>query len=365
MMPNFKDASVHEKWKVLHPFLKKYGDGAFSYATLQEGLEYFLTDDGYIAYTTVKHPVFAPKGKRIALGEPVCNKNNIESLVDEFLKESPKAVFVPVYEECASVLHNIGFDVNCIGYEPEIPLKTYNLQGNWKELDLIKRARNEAKREGITIKEEKDISLVRKDGLDVISSKWLSGKTLNDREIWIYARPPVFSQEPDVRKFLALDKENNLEGFVFYDPMYKDDKIVGYSANISRCDESKFGKLSTAVNIAAAEIFKSEGAQKLNLCIAPFDKVDKGKFNDSALTFNFFQAMRKFGNNIYNFGGLSAHKSKYKADERQVYFASNSLLPVNDVYLAFLSSGIVKSYKDTLAGLAKGFFQTALAKAKE
>ena len=48
----------------------------------------------------------------------------------------------------------MGFKLNCIGYEPELPIQTYKTRGNWKELDMIKRARNEARREGITIREE-------------------------------------------------------------------------------------------------------------------------------------------------------------------------------------------------------------------
>ena len=88
----------------------------------------------------------------------------------------------------------------------ELPIQTYNTKGNWKELDLIKRARNEAKREGIVIREE-NIENVNREQLNAVSRALDRHKKVNDREIWIYARRPVFECENDVRKFIAYDRE--------------------------------------------------------------------------------------------------------------------------------------------------------------
>src|SRR5260370_7475909 len=55
----------------------------------------------------------------------------------------------------------------------------------------------------------------------------------------LFRSRPVFDQEEDVRKFVAYDKEGKVAGFVFYDPMYRDGNVFGYSANISRCDRSE------------------------------------------------------------------------------------------------------------------------------
>jgi lysylphosphatidylglycerol synthetase-like protein (DUF2156 family) len=342
------------KWDLLSPHLKQHGGNAFSYATLQEGMEYFLdTSRGYIAYATITHPVFAPCSKRIVLGDPVCSLEDASSLVDDFLTFGKKPVFAVIGERVAELLREKGFKVNCIGFEPEIPLQEYNFQGNWKDLDVIKRARNEAKKGGLIVREE-NISLVDRRSLESISKEWLAGKKLNSREIWIYARPPIFEEEKDVRKFVAYDSQGKIIGFAFYDPMYTSEQIMGYSANIIRCDESSFRKLSVALNMEAAERFKQEGKQTLNLCIAPFDKVDKGRFNDDLIMKLFVQTARKYGDYIYNFGGLSFYKSKYRAKENPVYFASREILPVNDLYLSFLASDIAKSYADTMGKLVKG-----------
>jgi len=343
-----------EKWELLSPFLKKYGGEALAYATLQEGMEYFIdTEAGYIAYTSVRHPVFARKAKRIVLSDPICAPEHYARLISRFLDHSPRTAFAVISEKFAEAARSLGFKVNCIGYEPEIAIQTYKTGGDWKEFDLIKRARNEARREGITIREE-DGSAFDQEGLAAVSAKWLSAKRVNDREIWIYARRPIFAPEEDVRKFVAYDKTGKVAGFAFYDPMYRDGRVFGYSSNISRCDEQRFGRLATAVHMEAVEKFKAEGKEVLNLLLAPFVKLELGKYNDDWGAKLFFKISARYGNSIYNFRGLSFHKSKYRGVEKPLYYASNSLMPSNDIYLAFLSADITRSYFATMGRLLWG-----------
>jgi alpha-beta hydrolase superfamily lysophospholipase len=358
-----KNFDQQQKWELLSPFLKQHGREALAYATLQAGMEYFIDETGYIAFTTVQHPVFAPKPKRIVLSDPVCARGDIRELVERFLADNPRAAFGVISEFCAEVLRPMGFKVNGIGYEPELTIQTYNTKGNWKELDLIKRARNEAKREGIVIREETPESLDQK-GLGAVSAKWIGTKKISDREIWIYARRPVFGPEPDVRKFVAYDKEGQVAGFAFYDPMYRAGQVYGYSANIVRCDEQRFGRLATAIHMEAVEKFKVEGKEVLNLLLAPFVELDRAKYNDDLGAKWFFKLAARFGNNIYNFKGLSFHKSKYRGVDKNLYYASNSFWPSNDIYLAFLSADITRSYFTTLGQLLQGMLSPSAWRSK-
>jgi lysylphosphatidylglycerol synthetase-like protein (DUF2156 family) len=357
-----KELGREQKWEMLSPFLQQYGWGSLAYATLQEGMEYFIDENGYIAYTTVRHPVFSPKPRRITLSDPVCSAANLPKIIGNFLADSPRASFGVISESCAEVLHGMGFKVNCIGYEPELPIQTYNTQGNWKELDLIKRARNEAKREGLTVREEAGASL-KKEALADVSARWIGSKKINDREIWLYARRPIFDHEEGVRKFVAYDRAGQAVGFAFYDPMYRDGKVYGYSANIVRCDEKRYGRLATAVHMEAVEKFRAEGKEVFNLLLAPFVKLELGKYNDDLGAKLFFKLSARFGNNIYNFKGLSFHKSKYRGTEKPLYYASNSFLPSNDIYLAFVSADITRSYFATLGQLLWGMI-TAFKKSE-
>src|SRR5882762_2249813 len=124
-----KSLGRKEKWDLLSPFLRQYGHEALSYATLQSGLEYFTTPAGYIAYTTIRHPVFARKPKRIAFSNPICAERGYERIVRDFMAVKPNAVFACISESFAEVLHNLKFKVNCIGYESELPVQTYKTNG--------------------------------------------------------------------------------------------------------------------------------------------------------------------------------------------------------------------------------------------
>ena len=354
-----KSLGRKEKWALLSPHLRAHGREALAYSTLQDGLEYFLHEAGYIAFTTVRHPVFSPRPKAIVLSDPVCAVEDYTRIIGDFLEDHPTAVFTVVSEECAVVLRKFKYKANCVGYEPELDIQTYNTKGDWKEFDLIKRARNEAKREGYVIREERNIEDIQRGALDNITTQWLSQKRVNDREIWVYARRPVFGFEPDVRKFIAYDREGQAIAYVFYDPMYRDGQVYGYAASICRCDDRRFGRLLTATHMTAMDLFKPEGKEVLNLCLATFVKLDAGRFNDDWSMKLFFRLSERFGDNIYNFKGLSFNKSKYRGREKSLYFASNRLLASNDIYLAFLSSDITRSYFSTFGRLLWGML-TAL-----
>lgn len=357
-----KSFGQKEKWEMLSPFLREHGGEALAYPTLQAGMEYFIDECGYIAYVTVRHPVFSRNPKPITFSDPVCAPADYLKIIRNFLARHPRSVFTCISEACAQVLRGMNFKVNCIGYEAELPVQTYNTKGNWKELDMIKRARNEARREGISIREE-IIEHVNGAQLAAVSSKWIGAKKVYDREIWIYARRPVFETEPDVRKFVAYDRAGRVAGFVFYDPMYRAGRIFGYAANISRSDEQRFGRLATAIHMEAMEQFKAEGKETLNLCLAPFAKLNDGRFNDDWGAKKFLELSAKYGGGIYNFTGLAFHKSKYRGSEKCLYFASQSRWPSNDIYLAFLAADITRSYWDTLRRLFWGMI-TSGKKAK-
>lgn len=349
-----KALGLREKWALLSPFLKLHGREALAYATLQAGMEYFVTGRGFLAYITVTHPVFARKSKKIIFSDPVCALDDQRALIEEFRAAHPRLVFVCISETCATTLRELGFKANCVGYESLLPVQTYNTRGNWKELDLIKRARNEAKREGLTIREEPDIARVDQAQLAAVSASWIGGKPVNDREIWFFARRPVFDHEEDVRKFVAYDRAGRVAGFAFYDPIYRDGQVCGYAANILRSDEQRFGRLPTALHMEAMDTFKPEGKEVLNLLLAPCVNLEGGAFNDDYFSKLFFQWSERYGNDIYNFRGLAFHKAKYRGSPKFLYFASNSAMPSNDIYLAYHSADIARSYFSTLGRLVWG-----------
>src|SRR5438093_3982893 len=96
-----KAFSRHAKWVLLSPHLSRHGREALAYSTLQDGLEYFIDDCGYLAFITVKHPVLARKTRRIVLSDPICAITDYEKLIKAFLADHPYVAFVVVSETCA------------------------------------------------------------------------------------------------------------------------------------------------------------------------------------------------------------------------------------------------------------------------
>ena len=127
-------------------------------------------------------------------------------------------------------------------------------------------------------------------------------------------------------------------------------------------DESKLKKLSVAINAIAGKKFQQEGKKVLNLCVSPFDKIEQGKFNEDFLVKKFIQIARNYGHRAYNFAGLSFYKSKYRGKEKQLYFASQSLIPLNDLYLGFLASGIANSYFGLIGKIMTGVVEKTFQK---
>ena len=103
-----------EKWELLSPFLTQHGREGIAYATLQAGMEYFIGETGYIAYTRVQHPLIARRPKRIAFSDPICAPEDLPALLSGFLARDERAAFCVISEECAEVLRSMGFKVNCI-----------------------------------------------------------------------------------------------------------------------------------------------------------------------------------------------------------------------------------------------------------
>ncbi len=217
----------------------------------------------------------------------------------------------------------------------------YNTKGNWKELDYIKRAHNEVIKNHITF-EEIDFfdEALSKEMID-FSAEWIKGKVIEDREIWFYSRKPIYSSEIDVRKFISRDPNGKLIGFAFYDPIYENGAIIGYSATINRTDIHHYKKLVVTLNMFAAQKFKEEGKYFLNLHLSPFDNIKYGKYNDDYLVKLFFNLSRNFGEKLYNFAGLSFIKSKYRGNTTYKYSASNRFFTISDIFSSYLKSGII------------------------
>jgi lysylphosphatidylglycerol synthetase-like protein (DUF2156 family) len=301
--------------------LQKYGTGSLAYSSLQPGMQYFMHPEfGYTAFV----PLSDAYGSVCVLSDPICSPENIVPFLKAFLEERNDPIFLHIRHDTAKHLSEMGFCVNELGVETFIDIQEFTLVGTKKE--QLRRARNNAQKDSIKVREIPSVD----DGLfkafKKIADEWIKRKVISDSEMQFIVRPLVYVDEVDVRRFVAV-KDNEIVGFVIFDPMYKNGEVVGYIANHLRSILDRSYSVVDYIIIEALETFKQEGKHTLSLGLSPLAKVNDGdEFKHSKLMKAHFQYAFKNANFLYNFRDLYKHKTKYRpespgAHEEKVYCA--------------------------------------------
>lgn len=315
--------------------LQQHGYGSLAYSSLQKGMQYFMHPElGYIAYT----PLRDGPNSVCVLADPICSKENLKPLIQEFMKEKSDPVFLHISHDTGKVLNEMGFSINELGVETIIDIQKFNLVGNKKQ--QLRNARNGAKKDNVTVVEIDTVDDEMLKSFKKISDGWMKEKVISDNEMQFIVRPVVFVDEIDVRKFVAV-KDNQVVGFVIFDPMYEDGKVSGYIANHLRTNLDRTYSVVDFIILEALDKFKQEGKKDLSLGLSPLAKVDDSQeFKHSKLLKAHFKYAFEKANFLYNFKNLARHKLKYRpelegAREEKVYCAMNTrffLIRLYDVY---------------------------------
>ncbi|MBX9692995.1 MAG: DUF2156 domain-containing protein, partial [Cyanobacteria bacterium] len=314
--------------------LQEFGRGSLAYSSLQEGLQYFMHELGYIAYRQL------PDGKDsvVVLADPICSDEDKKEFLDAFLEHKRDPVFLHICNHTAQILNDIGFTVNELGVETVIDIQDFNLVGGKKS--QLRAARNNARRDGLEVVELDSLSDADLKTFKNITEHWLKGKVSSDREMRFIVRPIIYVDELDVRKFVAK-LNGEIVGFVIFDPMYENDEIIGYIANHLRTSLDRSYSVVDYIVLEALEKFKAEGKRELSLGLSPLAKVDDtGEFKHSKLLMAHFQYAFENANFLYNFKNLAHHKLKYRpgmpgAREEKIYCAMKTrffLVRLSSVY---------------------------------
>ncbi len=328
----------------LRDYLLKHGSHSPAYSSLQDGLEYFfLPGTGYIPYAS------ASGGMVFALSNPLCSLDDYPGLVGAFLRRFPRAAFLHVTPEAAARLAAMGFYLNEMGVETELRLSGFTYRGRAKE--SMRRMIRRASEAGLQV-EEYDGAPGTGAELREVTAEWLSTKKVRDREFWFLVRRAVYGSEPDVRKFVAT-RDGRAEGFIFFDPMYRDGRVYGYLASSLRTRRGAHGGTLALIMSRAIEAFQDEGVEVLSLGLSPFCDVEDACYRHSSLMKHVFRFLYERGGGVYSFKGLSFFKARYGGglqdgrlrDEsvirRKIYFAHRSRLPLRELYESSRLVGII------------------------
>jgi len=321
---------INKDLNQLFPYLKKNGSDFMAYSTLQDGLEYFIIENiGYIAFKKFTHALLAPRGLNFVVADPITDKKDFKYIISLFIKHQGPSIFLMITAEVSLILKELGYHINQFGGAPEIDVQDFSLKG--KEKEHIRRWYNKAVKEGVTVVEDK-IENVDMERLKFVSDQWLAHK--GGKEYKLMNRPFVYSSEPDIRYFFAYHN-NNLVAVTGFDPIYENNKIIGYFKNIVRfSDDAPHGTIVLAT-YTAIEKFKGEDIQRLCMGISPFSNISNDDMNDCRTMYYLSSFLYKYCTFIYPFQGNEFHKKRYGGTKKQFYY---STLPDHNKLLQLLSA---------------------------
>lgn len=321
-------------------FMRKFGEGSLSYSALQDGMEWFVEPDlGFLQY----EPTDTVIHRAVILGDPVCAEENREKLLSKFLEKFPDPIFIHITKPVGKLLEKRGFYINHMGMEIVIDVQNFSLSGSKKE--FLRSQKNRAQKDGLTVTEIGPESGVSAEDLRKISDEWMHRKAVHDHELAFLVRPALFEDEFDVRKFIAM-KDGKVEGFVFFDPMYRNGKIYGYMANILRSLGDHSYSITDYIIIEAFARFKAEGIETLSLGFSPFFCIeDDDDLHFSKPLSTMYKYAYEHANYLYSFKSLSFHKERYRPDQAgaarmKVYSATKHVMPLITLYGVFRKMGI-------------------------
>ncbi|MCP4177278.1 MAG: DUF2156 domain-containing protein [bacterium] len=349
--------------KNLIDYLQKYGSHTIAFSSVYDDKmnEYFLPDIGYVMYGKYKNI-------RFMLGDPLCADENMDTLLNSFIDDTASNNDLLVGMQCsqktAEYFTKHGYSANHFGVETILFLETFNTAGKAKS--KVRRWLNSAKKGGLEVKEcdAKDPVMHRE--IDRISKEWLQKKS-NQKELTLLTRPFKKEYEPGVRFFCGFLGEK-IVGVNTFEPMYKENEIIGYYANICRIDDDAPNGTLDLIQETARGFFKEEGCKYYSFGLSPLSDIDdKGKLHNPIVT-TLLNANYKYGNSLYSFQGLDFHKKSYhdgiSSDRVPKYLLTKGTLPINQIintlgYIGILpTSSFISNLSYLGETMIKGFYET-------
>ncbi|WP_420475609.1 DUF2156 domain-containing protein [Noviherbaspirillum sp. ST9] len=294
--------------------LKQFGSHSMAFSTLQPDMSYFdMPGVGYIAYAS-------HWGMRFALADPVCHPQHRALMLDRFIEKYPNAVFVQVTKPVVDHLHShYDYYGTQFGSESKIDLATWSLRGAKKQ--IIRTAINQARNQGIEIRESGFNQDVKK-----ISEAWIQTRRCKNNEIRFLIRPMLIDYREGTRYFYAY-LNGEAVGFIFFDPVYANNKLIGYVPNISRSSANFKQGLWYALMAHAMDVFKAEGVEYLDLGLVPLMMAKEVEPQESRLLRMTMSVIRERMDFLYNFKGLEFAKSRFQGRVEKTYCCHRNAMP--------------------------------------
>ena len=141
-------------------------------------------------------------------------------------------------------------------------------------------------------------------------------------------RPFCFDVEPDVRRFFLYDGEGNLTAFVYFDPIYQNERVIGYTTSFKRRVPDASPYCEMGITKYAIEQFQSEGRQLVKLGLSPLAEIENRQFRSNPMMhWSFRYGFRSFWVNrfFYNLKGHAQFKNRFGGVAEKTHYAAPML----------------------------------------
>ena len=303
-------------------YLKQFGTHSQSFSTLQPGMQYFdLPGVGYVAY-------MRKWGGTFVLSDPVCAPENFSVILGHFQKRFPRASYVQVSKAVVDVLHSdFGLYGTQFGSESRIDLGKWSLSGKKKQ--ILRTALNQAEKSNITVKERFSDDHTRE-----ISEAWIRTRKCKSNEIRFLIRPMEMEYRENARHFYAY-QDDKAVGFIYFDPIYRNNEIISYVPNISRANADFRQGLFYTLMAHAMETFKAEGVPYLDLGLIPLSLDQVTEHQESRPLKRLLHVLYEKMNFLYNFKGLEFTKTRFRGDNFKTYCCHRRAIPALEFLAMF------------------------------
>jgi len=328
--------------------IKAFGKNTISFSTIFSQYAAYRVPGikGYLPYTTSDKTA-------VIVGDPISDnpKVLIKSFIAKCGRENINPAAIQVKKNSALILKNEGFALNAIGIETHIDLNLFDTELKGKTYEKIRRWRNTAVKNNITVK-ELYLSSVRQQDILKVSKNWIKEKK-NKTELGVLLRELSLKPEPYVRRFFAF-KDQQIVAYIFFDPLFEENTIIGYYVNIERYHidaDTVGGKrphgLIPYIILNAIDKFINENIRYVSLGLSPLYKVREGEINDNLELMELFEYFYQ-QSELYSFKGIAEHKRRYPASfEIPVFFCTKKGNSIEDIFNIFDSIGILNSPSNT------------------
>ncbi len=233
-------------------YIKAFGEDPISYSTLQDGLLYLEKSYGFIAYKRIGDI-------NISLGPPICHKDDIPKLLNDYLSLSKKSMLSYIRKDIVDMLREHKLYIAGMGTDRIVNSEELSLNPSKKIISACKKAKK-AKMElerffpkNLTDEEKLRLENIEKGYLEKSHYK----KELTFVNIKMSYNDDKMKQFYEISKF---DKEHSgIFGFLVLNPFYNKGEVQGYLLDIIRFERTKlWGVWFSIVSEISKKIGKRE-----------------------------------------------------------------------------------------------------------